>query len=79
MGEEFIEHGIKCSIKQIIRAKVENEIEEQVEKFREKLEDRKDNYIAEIMKGIRINHEMNDVEHLLNYRITFENVWRKGE
>lgn len=76
MEEKFIEHGIKCSLKQIITDKVNKEIEEEVEKFRRKLEDRKDNYISEIMKGIRIYHERDMGSLGVNYKIVFENVYR---
>lgn len=76
MGEEFIENGIKLSVKQIVSATIQQEIDKKVENFRRELEDRKDNYISEVMKGIRIYHER-DVQDLgINYRIIFENVTR---
>lgn len=76
MGEEFIENGIKISVKQIVSETIQQEIDKEVEDFRRKLENRKDNYIAEIMKGIRIYHER-DVGSLgVNYKIIFENITR---
>ena len=77
MEEKFIEDMIKKSVESIIYEKVEQEIKEEIKRFEQKLEDRKDQYIAEMMKGIRIYHER-DVGSLgINYRIVFENVNRK--
>ena len=76
MGEEFIENGIRLSVRQIVSAKIQQEIDKKVEEFKRELEDRKDNYIAEIMKGIRIYHERETQNMETNYRIIFENVTR---
>lgn len=76
MEEKFIENGIKISVKQIVRDKIDKEIDEEVEQFRRKLEDRKDDYIAEVMKGIRIYHERDFGSMGVNYKILFENVYR---
>lgn len=76
MGEEFIENGIKLSVKQIVSETIQQEIDKKVEDFRRELEDRKDNYIAEVMKGIRIYHEREMQGMGINYRIIFENVTR---
>lgn len=76
MEEKFIEETLKLSLKSIITEKVEQEIKEKVEAFARELEDRKDNYIAEIMKGIRINQERDQLRNGINYRIIFENVVR---
>ena len=76
MGEEFIENGIRLSVRQIVSAKIQQEIDKKVEEFKRELEDRKDNYIAEIMKGIRIYHEREMQGMGINYRIIFENVTR---
>lgn len=76
MGEEFIENGIRLSVRQIVSAKIQQEIDKKVEEFKRELEDRKDNYIAEIMKGIRIYHERETQGMEINYRIIFENVTR---
>ena len=74
MEEKFIENGIKISVKQIVRDKIDKEIDEEVEQFRRKLEDRKDDYIAEVMKGIRIYHERDFGSMGMNYKIIFENI-----
>ena len=73
---DMLEEMIKINLKQLIEHKVNIEIEETVYKLKEKLENRKDEYIAEIMKGIRFHHEYNDIEHCMNYKIIFENVTR---
>lgn len=81
MKEDLIEFGIKTNVECIIREKVNEEIDEEVKKFRRKLEDRKDDYIAEVMKGIRIIHEREMHNEAINYKVIFENVYRlkKGE
>ena len=76
MEEKFIENGIKISVKEIVRSKIDKEIDEKVEKFRRELEDRKDDYIAEVMKGIRIYHGRDIGSEGMNYKIIFENVYR---
>lgn len=79
MKEDLIEFGIKTNVECIIREKVNEEINEEVEKFRRKLEDRKDDYIAEVMKGIRIVHERDIGSMGINYKVIFENVYRLEE
>lgn len=74
--EDFIENGIEISVKQIVSETIQQEIDEKVEKFKRELEDRKDNYIAEVMRGIRIYHERDIRSEGINYRIVFENVYR---
>lgn len=74
MEEDFIKKGIKISVEEIVKAKIQEEIDLEVEKFRQKLENRKDNYIAEVMKGIRISHERDFGSMGINYRIIFENI-----
>ena len=76
MEEQFIEEILKKNIKAIISEKIDNEIKQKVENFRIELEDRKDNYIAEVMKGIRIYHERDMGSMGINYKIVFENVYR---
>lgn len=76
MEENFIENGIKISVKQIVSEKIQQEIDKKVESFKRELEDRKDNYISEVMKGIRIYHERDERSLGINYKIIFENVVR---
>lgn len=79
MEENFIENGIKISVKEIVKSRINEEINKKVEQFRRELEDRKDDYIAEIMKGIRIYHERDMYSMGMNYKIIFENVYRLEE
>lgn len=76
MEEKFIEEILKKNIKAIISEKIDNEIKQKVENFRIELEDRKDNYIAEVMKGIRIYHERDMNGMAIDYKIVFENIYR---
>ena len=81
MEDEFIKNGIRISIKEIVKSKIDEEIDKKVKQFRRELEDKKDNYIAEIMRGIRIYHERDIGSMGMNYKIIFENIYRleKGE
>lgn len=76
MEEQFIEEILKKNMKAIISEKIDNEIKQKVENFRIELEDRKDNYIAEVMKGIRIYQERDRDSMAINYKIIFENIYR---
>lgn len=76
MEENFIENILKKSVKAIVSEKIDKEIKEKVNNFRNELEDRKDYYISEVMKGIRIYHEKDIGSLGINYKIIFENVYR---
>ena len=76
MEERFIEQALKESVEKLVSANIQAEIDEKVNKFREELEFRKDRYIAEVMKGIRIYHERDMMSNGMNYKIIFENVVR---
>lgn len=71
-----LEEVIKKEVKTIISDKIQEEIDEEVLKFRNKLMQRKDDYIAEVMKGIRIFHERDTNFLGMNYRVIFENIYR---
>ena len=79
MEDEFIKNGIRISIKEIVKSKIDEEIDKKVKQFRRELEDKKDNYIAEIMRGIRIYHERDIGSMGMNYKIIFENIYRLEE
>jgi len=74
--EDYILDGIKKDIEHLISEKIQQEIDEKVKDFRYELESRKDDYIAEIMKGIRINHERQAGSMGINYSIIFENIYK---
>lgn len=76
MEERFIEQAIKDSVERLVSEKIEQEIANKIQTFKRELEDRKDQYIAEVMKGIRI-YSSRDIEtNGMNYKIIFENVVR---
>lgn len=70
---------IKDIFKQQVSEKIDKEIDKKVKEFREELIDDKDNYIAEIMKGIRIYSELQTIDGCPRYQIVFENIYRIGE
>lgn len=76
MENDYLVRSLIISVRDVIRAKVDEEIDEEVNKFRERLESRRDQYIAEIMKGIRIANEYDPNDYCMNYKITFENVMK---
>lgn len=76
MNEDYIEFALKNSVEQLVRINIQTEIEEMVQQFERRLLDRKDNYIAEVMKGIRIIHEKDIDTNGVNYKIIFENIQR---
>lgn len=76
MEEKFIEQILKDSVEKIVSEKIEQEIASKIQTFKRELEDRKDQYIAEVMKGIRIIHERDMMSMGINYKIIFENVVR---
>lgn len=67
-------------IKKIIEEKMQEEIKSKIEvetkKFYRELTERKDQYISEIMNGIRIYHERDEMNLGMNYTIIFKNVVR---
>lgn len=71
--EEHLEEILKQEVKKYISNKLDLEIEERVDKIYKELIYRKDDYIAEIMKGIRILHEKDQYSLGVNYKIIFEN------
>ena len=76
MNEDYIEFALKNSVEQLVRINIQTEIAEMVQQFERRLLDRKDNYIAEVMKGIRIIHEKDIDTNGVNYKIIFENIQR---
>ena len=56
---------------------IDKEIANRIEMFRKELTWRKDEYIAEVMKGIRIVHEHNPEGMYVDYRILFVNKYEK--
>ena len=68
-----IEEILKKETSQYISKKIDEEIEKKVNDFRYELTNRKDDYISEIMKAIRIHEERVPRSMQNQYIITFEN------
>lgn len=73
--ENNIESIIKKQVKEQISKEIDEEIQQKVKKFADELVSRKDDYIAQVMKGIRIYHERDIGSMGINYRIIFENKY----
>lgn len=73
--EDHLERALKSVIEKEISNKIQDEIDAKVRTFREDLMSRKDNYIAEVMKGIRVYHEKDAAMYGINYRIIFDNIY----
>lgn len=65
--------AIKREVEKLISESIDKEIEDRVIAFHKELTERKDQYIAEVMKGIRIAHEYNPETMNMDYRIMFIN------
>ena len=67
---------MKKQLEQIVSNEVEELIHDEVNKFYRKLSEKKENYIAELMKSIRICSEQQTIDHIPRYLITIENTYR---
>lgn len=76
MENEGLINSLIIATKKLIQDQVDKEIENEVYKFRQELESRRDDYVAEIMKGIRFAHQYNDTEYCMEYKIIVENTTR---
>ena len=77
-----IEEILKNAVKENIEIKIDKLIEDEINEFTKQLLRRKDDYIAEIMKAIRISEERIAGTMQNHYIITFENkvfLESKGE
>lgn len=77
-----IEEKLKNAVKENIEVKIDQLIEDEINDFTKQLLRRKDDYIAEIMKAIRISEEQIAGAMQSHYIITFENkvfLESKGE
>lgn len=75
--DHYVDDLLNKVIKANLEYKINNLIEKETEKFRTQLICEKDQYISEIMKGIRIAHERNI--GCMNYKIIFENIQKIEE
>ncbi len=74
--EKYIDKYLKDSLHNIIAMTVDEEIHKKVLEFEKQLIDKRNQYIAEIMKGIQILHEQEPTLKSMNYKIIFENIQR---
>ena len=75
MDDKIRENIIKC-ISQQVSDEIDLEIEQKVKEYYRELTDRKDRYIAQVMKGIRVYSEYDHIYNQMNYKIIFENINR---
>lgn len=71
-----IDELILQSVQKQVSNEVDDLIQRKVDAFSRELLDRKDDYIAQIMKGIRLYHEQSPIENSMNYKIVFQNEYR---
>ncbi len=67
---------MKKQIEQIANDEIDEMIRKEVEEFKYKLLSKKDTYIAELMKSIRIFSEQQTIDNIPRYLITIENTYR---
>ena len=67
-----LESHISDCVEQVIKERIDEEIEKRVEQFRRELTYKKDQYLGEILSGIRMYTENNLGE--ITYKVIFENV-----
>ena len=67
---------MKKQLEQIVSNEVDELIHDEINKIYRKLSEKKENYIAEIMKSIRIYSEQQTIDHIPRYLITIENTYR---
>lgn len=75
MNKDF-EAIMKKQIEQIANDEIEKMIREKVNQFNGELLSKKENYIAELMKSIRIYSEQKTIDNIPRYLITIENTYR---
>lgn len=67
---------MKKQIEQIANDEIEKMIREKVNQFNRELLSKKDEYVTELMKMIRIFSEQKTIDHIPRYLITIENTYR---
>ena len=67
---------MKKQIEQIASDEIEKMIREKVNQFNKELLSKKENYIAELMKSIRIYSEQKTIDNIPRYLITIENTYK---
>lgn len=67
---------MKKTIEQIANDEIEKMIREKVNQFNRELLSKKENYIAELMKCIRIYSEQESIDYMPRYKIIIENTYK---
>lgn len=67
---------MKKQIEQIADKEIEKMIREKVNQFNRELLSKKDNYIAELIKSIRIYSEQESIDYIPRYKIIIENTYK---
>lgn len=67
---------MKKQIEQIANEEIEKMIREKVNELNRELLLKKDNYIVELMKSIRIYSEQQTIDNIPRYLITVENTYK---
>lgn len=67
---------MKKQIEQIANDEIEKMIREKVNQFNRELLSKKENYIIELMKSIRIYSEQQTIDKIPRYLITIENTYK---
>ncbi len=67
---------MKKQIEQIANDEIEKMIREKVNQFNREMLSKKDEYVTELMKSIRIYSEQQTIDHIPRYLITIENTYR---
>lgn len=73
---EKLQQENKKQIEQIANDEIEKMIREKVNQFNRELLSKKDEYVTELMKSIRIYSEQQTIDHIPRYLITIENTYR---
>ena len=76
MNKIDIETILKKNLEQIANDEIDEMIRKEVEEFKYKLLSKKDTYIAELMKSIRIFSEQQTIDNIPRYLITIENIYK---
>lgn len=71
-----IELMLKKNIEQIANNEIDKIIEEKINELHKELLYKKDTYIAELMKSIRMFSEQQTIDNIPRYLITIENTYK---
>ena len=75
MNKDF-ETIMKKQIEQITNDEIEEMIKKRVNELYRELLSKKENYIAQLMKSIRIYSEQKTIDNIPRYLITIENTYK---